>query len=90
MNKGDLVKAISERTKISGAQVSACLAAMVGIVEEELSAGRVVGISKFGSFSARHREERSGRNPRTNEEIRIPAGFLPVFKPSKVLKDALR
>ena len=43
----------------------------------------------FGTFVVRQRAERTGRNPRTGDEIRIAASSVPAFKPGKALKDAL-
>ena len=43
----------------------------------------------FGAFEVKARAERIGRNPRTKEEIKIPASKVPVFKPGKALKDAI-
>ena len=41
----------------------------------------------FGAFEVRERAQRKGRNPKTKEEIDIPASKVPVFKPGKLLKD---
>ena len=43
----------------------------------------------FGSFETRKRAARKGRNPRTKEEIKIPASTVPAFKPGKALKEAV-
>ncbi|HEY0503172.1 MAG TPA: HU family DNA-binding protein, partial [Lysobacter sp.] len=44
----------------------------------------------FGTFEARNRAGRTGRNPKTGEDIVIPATIVPAFKPGKALKDALK
>jgi len=44
----------------------------------------------FGTFEAKERPARVGRNPRTGEPMTYPACKVPVFKPGKVLKDAIR
>ena len=44
----------------------------------------------FGSFEAKERPARVGRNPRTGESMTYPACKVPVFKPGKALKDAIR
>jgi DNA-binding protein HU-beta len=43
----------------------------------------------FGSFEVKQREARVGRNPKTMEEIRIPARRVPVFRPGKELKESV-
>ena len=58
-------------------------------ITEELVAGERVSIVGFGSFDVKTRGERVGRNPRTREEITIPASRTPVFKAGKALKDAV-
>ena len=55
-----------------------------------LCAGDKVQLTGFGSFEVKERAERTGRNPKTNEPIVIPAGKMPVFKAGKVLKDAIK
>ena len=52
--------------------------------------GKKVQLTGFGSFEVKERAERTGRNPKTNEPIVIPAGKMPVFKAGKVLKDAIK
>ena len=52
--------------------------------------GCVRGAKLSGSFEVKERAERTGRNPKTNEPIVIPAGKMPVFKAGKVLKDAIK
>ena len=54
-----------------------------------LTAGEKVQLVGFGSFEVKARAERIGRNPRTKEEIKIPASKVPVFKAGKALKDAV-
>jgi DNA-binding protein HU-beta len=54
-----------------------------------LKNGDTVTLAGFGTFAVTARAERIGRNPRTREEIKIPASKVPKFKPGKALKDAL-
>ena len=48
-----------------------------------------VQIIGFGTFETRERAERTGRNPSTGAEVKIPASTAPVFKAGKALKDAV-
>ena len=64
--------------------------AFLSQVEKALCAGDKVQLTGFGSFEVKERAERTGRNPKTNEPIVIPAGKMPVFKAGKVLKDAIK
>ena len=56
-------------------------------ISEALQTGDKVQLIGFGSFEVKNREARIGRNPKTKEEIRIPASKTPVFKAGKALKD---
>jgi DNA-binding protein HU-beta len=93
MNKTDLVAALSDRTELSrtdaGRFFDALFDADSGIIAETLKRGDKVQISGFGTFEARKRAGRSGRNPRTGEEIHIPATRTAAFRPGKALKDAM-
>ena len=55
-----------------------------------LKAGDKVSLVGFGTFETRKRPERTGRNPRTKETIKIPATVAPAFKAGKALKDAVK
>ena len=66
---------------------------LVETVLEEISGalerGEMVKISSFGSFSVRQKGERTGRNPKTGEEVPILPRRVLVFRASHVLKDRL-
>ncbi len=90
MNKSGLVTALAGRTKISNAQAAAAVEAIFnadhGIVAEELGAGRTVTVTGFGTFAARKRAARKGRNPATGKAITIASRKVPVFKVSSALR----
>lgn len=89
MNKSELVADIAQRAGLSRADAARALEATIGAVGDSLSSGVAVSIVGFGTFSVKHRGERTGRNPRTGEQIRIKASKLPSFKAGKALKDAV-
>ena len=62
----------------------------IGLIAAELVAGGKVAISGFGTFEARSRKARVGRNPHTGEALDIPATHAPAFKAGKPLKETLR
>ena len=62
---------------------------MTSAVTKALSKGDQVTLVGFGTFSVRERAARTGRNPRTGEEIKIAAAKIPAFKAGKALKDAV-
>lgn len=60
-----------------------------GLITEALAEGEKVQLVGFGSFEVRERAPRIGRNPRTKEEVTIPASKAVQFKSGKVLKRAV-
>ena len=89
MNKADLINAVAEKTGLTKKETEAAVAATFDVVTEALTEGEKVQLVGFGSFEVKPRAARVGRNPRTKEEIEIPAAKLPVFKAGKALKDAV-
>ena len=89
MNKMELISAIAEKAELSKKDAEKALAAVVESISEALQTGDKVQLIGFGSFEVKNREARIGRNPKTKEEIRIPASKTPVFKAGKALKDAV-
>ena len=87
MNKTELVAAIAEKAELSKKDAESALNAMVEAITEALTKEDKVQLIGFGTFEVKKREARTGRNPRTNETIEIPAAKLPVFKAGKALKD---
>ncbi len=84
-----LVSRIAKEAGLSKRAADAALRALLAGVKQELAAGRRVTIAGFGSFVVRRTSPRVGRNPRTGKAIRIPAGWRPVFRPCRALKDAV-
>ena len=89
MNKNELVRAVAESAELTIKDADAAVTAMVDVITNELSRGEKVQLVGFGSFEVKKRGARVGRNPRTKEEIQIPAAVVPVFKPGRILKDAV-
>lgn len=89
MNKQQLTDAIWERTDktVSKERIYTILGVMASVVQEQVATGDRVKIVGFGSFSARKRKEREGRNPQTGEPCTIPAATVPCFSPGKEFKD---
>lgn len=89
MTKTDLIVKVSEKTGFSRKDADKAANAVIDSIVEALSSGDKVQLVGFGSFEVRRRDARKGRNPRTKEEITIPASSLPVFKAGKSFKDAV-
>ena len=89
MNNGDLVNAMADGSGLSKTDAERALDAMIDAIKTSLQKGDQVALVGFGTFVVRERAARTGRNPRTREEITIPASKVPAFKPGKALKDAV-
>ena len=90
MNKTELIAAVAEKTGLTKKEAERIVNATFETVAETLKKGDKVSVSGFGIFEVKTREARIGRNPRTKEEIKIPATKLPAFKASKTLKERVK
>lgn len=89
MTKAELINLVAEKAEISKKESDKVVGAVIDSITEALVGGEKIQIVGFGTFEVRERGERKGRNPRTKEEITIPASKLPTFKAGKALKDAV-
>ena len=87
MNKSELINAVAEKAALSKKDSEAAVAAALDAISAALAEGDEVRLVGFGTFEVKKREARIGRNPKTKEEIQIPATKVPAFKPGKALKD---
>ena len=87
MNKAELINAVAEKAALSKKDAEAAVTAALDAVAAALAEGDEVRLVGFGTFEVKKREARIGRNPKTKEEIQIPATKVPAFKPGKALKD---
>ena len=89
MNKNELIQAIVAKTGSSKAEAERCVRALLETISETLQKGEPITLPGFGTFEVRDRGERSGRNPKTGEELKIAASKVPAFKPGATLKAAV-
>ena len=89
MNKSDLIEAIAQAADISKAAAERALDGTVEAITTSLQKGDMVTLVGFGTFHVGDRKARSGRNPRTGEEVPIKSRRVMVFKASHVLKDLI-
>ena len=87
MNRTELISAMSEKSELTKVDTEKALKAFIDTVTEELKNGGKIQLVGFGSFEVAERAARKGRNPKTSEEIMIPASKSPKFKVGKALKD---
>ena len=89
MNKVELVAAIAEKSGLSKKDAEKALAATLDSIVGAVKKGDKVALVGFGTFEARKRGARVGRNPQTKETINSPASKVPAFKAGKGFKDAV-
>ena len=89
MNKKELIREIAAKTGFSQKDITEVVEDMLAIITDKLVEGEDVNISGFGKFTVTERAGRKGINPRTLEEIDIPASRSPKFKAGSALKAAV-
>jgi len=89
MNKQDLIHKIANEAELTQKQAAAALDVAINSVISAVAAGDKVQLVGFGTFEAKKRNARTGRNPKTKEAIEIPESVAPVFKAGKAFKDAV-
>jgi DNA-binding protein HU-beta len=89
MNKQDLIAAVAEKTDLPKAKAGAVIDEVIDAITKALKKKQEVRLVGFGTFSTSKRKAGKGRNPRTGEEIKIPATTTVRFKAGKQLKDAV-
>lgn len=87
MNKTQLITIAAQRTGMTKKDTERVLNAVLETVTESVCAGEKVQLSGFGTFDVQAREARVGRNPHTKQPVEIPATCVPVFKPSRALRE---
>lgn len=90
MNKADIINKVHEA--LGGTKVDAekAVETMIDGIVDSLKSGDEVSIAGLGIFSAKMRNSRTARNPRTGETIEVPSMRVPKFRAAKALKDAVR
>ncbi len=89
MNKEELVKEISKKSKVSQKVAADVLAATLETIEKSVAKGKKITLVGFGTFEPRKRAARTGRNPQTGKAIKIAAKTVPVFSAGKKFKEVV-
>jgi DNA-binding protein HU-beta len=90
MTKAELIASIGKEAKISKASAEKAVNAFTNTVMKALKKGDKLALTGFGTFSVAKRRSRTGRNPQTGKEIKIPATRVAKFKAGNLLKSAVR
>lgn len=89
MNKEELVKEVAKKAKVSQKDAVEVVAAVLDTIESALANGDRVTLVGFGTFEARKRAARTGRNPQTGAPLKIEAKTVPAFVAGKKFKGLL-
>jgi integration host factor subunit beta len=88
MTKSELIERISMRqTQLSTKDVELAVKCVIDQMVNGLASGKRIEIRGFGSFSLHYRSARTGRNPKTGEQVQLTGKYVPHFKPGKELRD---
>ncbi len=90
MTKSELIQRLAERNPhLYQRDVEKIVDTIFEEISSALAHGDRVELRGFGAFSVKHREARTGRNPRTGESVHVEAKRLPFFKTGKGLRERL-
>ena len=86
----DLIAAVADQTDLSRTKAAEVVDAVFEAIEGALKKKEEVRLVGFGTFATAERKAGTGRNPRTGEEMAIPASTPSASRPGKGLKDAVQ
>ena len=86
VTKKDLVEKIAERTGLTRVDTKIIVECFLDSVSQSLQDGSNIEIRRFGRFKIKKKRARRARNPRTNQNIQVAAGYKPVFESSRELR----
>ena len=89
MKKVELVEAVAKKAGLTKADAGRAVDATIEAVTKALAKGDKVPLVGFGTFGVSKRAARTGRNPQTGAEVKIPARKAVTFKAGSALKEAV-
>jgi DNA-binding protein HU-beta len=87
MNKEELIQEVAKKTKAPQKTVGDIIQSMMDVIEKNVARGKKVTLVGFGTFEARQRAARNGRNPQTGQAIKIEGKTVPAFTAGKRFKE---
>jgi len=89
MNKKGLIDYVANETGLTKKDVRVVIGAVLDGIKEGLREDGKVGLVGFGTFTSVWRDARTARNPQTGEPVDVPAKYVPKFRPSQALRNAI-
>jgi len=90
MNKAQLIEAVAKNTKLTKVDAEAVLNTALDTIKKSVKKGEDVTLIGFGTFTKAKRKARTGRNPQTGKEIKIPAKKVVKFKAGNDLANVVK
>ena len=88
MTKSELIAQLAaENPHLRQPDIELIVATIFDEITAALARGDRVELRGFGAFSAKRREARTGRNPRTGAAVAVAGKAVPYFKPGKELRE---
>lgn len=89
MNKAELVDVVAKDAGTTKKDAELVINKMMETIVKSVAGGEKVTLVGFGTFEMRERKARTGRNPKTNEVLHIPAKRVPGFRVGKEFSEAV-
>ena len=90
VTKSDLIAELAaSNPHLRQADVELIVEAVFGQITSALARGQRVELRGFGAFTVKQRKARTGRNPRTGEEVPVNEKTVPVFRAGNILRGRL-
>jgi len=90
MTKAEIISKISETTGVEKTTATVVVESFMSEIKDSITKDESVFLRGFGTFLAKERKEKTGRNISKNTTIIIPAHHIPSFKPAKVFKEEVK
>jgi len=88
VTKSELIALLAERfPQLALRDADYAVKTILDAMTRSMANGQRIEIRGFGSFSLSRRASRIGRNPKSGEQVMVPAKYVPHFKPGKVLRE---
>jgi DNA-binding protein HU-beta len=89
MNQTELIQVVADEAKLTKTQTQEAVRALLKTIMQVVADGNKVTLVGFGSFEAKVRSAREGRNPQNGDTIQIPATRVPTFSAGKAFREAV-
>ena len=89
MTKADLIEEVSQAGQLTRRDAEVVVETVFESMSQALARGEKIELRGFGSFRVQERKARRARNPKTGEEVDVPARKVPRFRPGRDMRELL-